>query len=456
DSILLGGSWQTEAGDYSDVLQSVYGCDSTVVTNLIVNPVFVISSVVGICEGDSVEINGNYYYAAGTYTDILATTLGCDSIVVSDVIVNPVFQVTNDVQICTGQTYFAGGAYQTASGIYADVYPSVLGCDSVISTNLTVTDSIINIIDIAICEGDSVFAQGAYQFTAGTYYDFLTAQGGCDSTVVTNLIVNPVYVISSAVEICDGDSVYLGGSWQTTSGDYTDVLTSQTGCDSTIVTSLTINTVPVISSEAEICLGENYTLPDGTVIDSAGIYTSTLSTILGCDSIIVTTLTVNDYPVVELGADDSLCFDTNDSLVLDAGLTGSSYLWTGGYTSQTLTVGAQNLGLGTHVIYVTVSNGDCETVDSVIMVVDICDAIAQVNNETVISIFPNPVSDKVYVKGEGITRITVYDMLGQVLLVNETTYETNSIPMNRLSDGHYLLKVETVKGIINKVITLKR
>ena len=47
-----------------------------------------------------------------------------------------------------------------------------------------------------ICSNDSIFLQGNYQTTAGTYYDTLTSVNGCDSVIVTTLIVNPLPVVS--------------------------------------------------------------------------------------------------------------------------------------------------------------------------------------------------------------------------------------------------------------------
>ena len=54
----------------------------------------------------------------------------------------------------------------------------------------------------------------AYQFTTGLYEDTLIAQGGCDSIIVTALNVNPTHQIYDTLELCFGDSILIGGGYQ--------------------------------------------------------------------------------------------------------------------------------------------------------------------------------------------------------------------------------------------------
>ena len=50
-----------------------------------------------------------------------------------------------------------------------------------------------------ICTNDSIFLQGAYQFSPGTYVDTLNSVAGCDSIVTTYLVVdNTLYVNDTA------------------------------------------------------------------------------------------------------------------------------------------------------------------------------------------------------------------------------------------------------------------
>jgi len=61
----------------------------------------------------------------------------------------------------------------------------------------------------------------------------------CDSTTTT-IFFNPVYNTTESVTINTGDSLFLMNEWQTESGSYVDNFTTIAGCDSTVITNLTV------------------------------------------------------------------------------------------------------------------------------------------------------------------------------------------------------------------------
>lgn len=80
DSILFGGIYRDSANFYSDTLNSTLGCDSIIVLNLFVNPVSYSQDSIILCLGDSLLINGNWYFSTGVVSDTLLNINGCDSI----------------------------------------------------------------------------------------------------------------------------------------------------------------------------------------------------------------------------------------------------------------------------------------------------------------------------------------------------------------------------------------
>ena len=47
----------------------------------------------------------------------------------------------------------------------------------------------------------------------------LTASNvGCDSVIITELIILPTYTTNVQASICDGDSFFVGGAYQTIAG----------------------------------------------------------------------------------------------------------------------------------------------------------------------------------------------------------------------------------------------
>ncbi len=63
------------------LIASTSGCDTTVSVNLSFAPIFEIDITDSIQMGESVVIGSSIYTASGTYTDVLTSSMGCDSIV---------------------------------------------------------------------------------------------------------------------------------------------------------------------------------------------------------------------------------------------------------------------------------------------------------------------------------------------------------------------------------------
>ncbi|MFB6305459.1 MAG: LamG-like jellyroll fold domain-containing protein, partial [Flavobacteriales bacterium] len=212
--------------------------------------------------------------------------------------------------------------------------------------------------DTAICQNDSIYLQGSYQTTAGTYYDTLTASNGCDSIVVTKLSTYPTYNTTVNDSICNGDSILLGGSYQTTAGTYYD----------------------------------------------------TLSTVNGCDSVITTNLTVNPLPTVSLGNDTIICDGT--TITLDAGAGFSTYLWSDNSTGQTLSVSDSN----DYYVEVTDTNG-CSNTDTITVSTTVCSGIgAKQLNPNTIELYPNPTDGKFTITSQKQVDILVFTSKGERIL----------------------------------------
>ena len=144
-----------------------------------------------ICQGESISIGTNTYTSSGLYIDTMMSVSGCDSLVYTNLTVNPVATYQNNQTVCLGETYSIGNNTYSVSGTYIDTFQTSFGCDSLVYTNLNVNQisggSSIN--NTTICLGD-FFMVGPNMYTSsGTYYDTLIGSNGCDSTVITNLTV---------------------------------------------------------------------------------------------------------------------------------------------------------------------------------------------------------------------------------------------------------------------------
>ncbi len=160
---------------------------------------------------------------------------------------------------------------------------------------------------------------------------------------------------------------------------------------------------------------------------------------------------VSAYPVVNLGADTSMCGD--GIIVLNAGNPGGTYLWSTGDTLHSIQIDSSSLfsGYGTREIEVSVTNQNlCTSVDEVSINLVNCTMIEEVGALEVL-VHPNPSTGQFIVSFPTASGkkylLHVYDMHGQV--VYEQWYssfgetDTHKIPvkLENANAGNYILTV---------------
>ena len=288
----------SEAGTYTQNLQTINGCDSVVTLTLTVNPVENTNLSAAICEGSAYTENGFNASEAGTYTQNLQTVNGCDSIVTLTLAVNSVASTTLSAAICEGTAYTENGFNVSEAGSYTQNLQTVNGCDSIVTLTLTVNPVANTNLSAAICEGSAYTENGFNVSEAGTYTQTLQTVNGCDSIVTLTLTVNPVESTNLTAAICEGSTYTENGFNVSEAGTYTQNLQTVNGCDSIVTLNLTVNPVANTNLTAAICEGEIY-YENGFMASREGTHTQILQTENGCDSVVTLNLTV--YPAYQMG-----------------------------------------------------------------------------------------------------------------------------------------------------------
>ncbi|MDV7394798.1 hypothetical protein RZS08_25660, partial [Arthrospira platensis SPKY1] len=103
------------------------------------------------------------------------------------------------------------------------------------------------------------------QGATGIYFDFFNAFNGCDSTIITYLTVYPDSYFAFSAAVCQGGSVTVGNTSYNTTGVHTTTLTNWRGCDSIVVLNLTVlNPQANIQSSGDITCNNPIVNLDGT------------------------------------------------------------------------------------------------------------------------------------------------------------------------------------------------
>ncbi|MCX6231347.1 MAG: gliding motility-associated C-terminal domain-containing protein [Bacteroidetes bacterium] len=310
-----------------------------------------------ICQGSMFPVGIHLYSSAGIYHDTLLSNIGCDSIITCNLTVNPTKFTTLNQAICQGEVFSVGIHNYSNTGIYKDTIVSYSGCDSIITTHLTVNPKKQLTINPSICQGKS-FVVGLHNYTsAGTYRDTLLTSFGCDSIVIINLSVNPNKQTSTNPVICQGEVFNIGTHTYTAAGTYIDTLLTFSGCDSIVTTNLTVKSTSQINLYPVLCQGEIFYINNHSY-SSTGIYSDTLINFTGCDSIIYTHLTIKPLPIVNLGYDGEICEWETIELRINPGYT--SYLWQDGSTNNNFVVTKPGI------YWIIVNNNNCIASDTII------------------------------------------------------------------------------------------
>lgn len=146
--LFTGAMWTWFAGPIDvDPDTSIYEVEETYI-----DPIYVAKwkqcnagySTINESACENYTWNNQTYFESGSYTKSFTTSTGCDSIArLNLIILNK--SVSQNIQICSGETFNIGSQTLNQSGIYQTVFPASNGCDSLVTTHLTVDSLVVQI-----------------------------------------------------------------------------------------------------------------------------------------------------------------------------------------------------------------------------------------------------------------------------------------------------------------------
>ena len=332
-------------GRYVDTLVAASGCDSIVVLDLRVADTAATVIDVTLCEGERYFFGDSVLTAGGSYRRVDTSSLGCDSVVVANVTMNPRHDVEIREQLCAGEVYTNGGYSVTEPGRWPLQFYTADGCDSTVNVTLSFRPTFHDTVEASVCRGEGYALLDTVIFDAGTYrrlgssrfgcdslVDLTLTQAeptearidetlcfgesltvgdrdyfetaldtitlvnaaGCDSTIYLDLRVRPTADFDTTAIVCHDDEFVAGGRAYDETGVYRDTSVTAAGCDSVFTLYLTAIPEKRDTLEESICQGDTLALPDGTAYAEAGEYTIVYPTASGCDSTLVLRLAVRD------------------------------------------------------------------------------------------------------------------------------------------------------------------
>ena len=237
------------------------------------NSVIPVDIIVEADPGSAVtydDVSGTYsftdwpLFSTGyTITDVISSLPACIEITDPTQFIEmyPLYISSTSVSLCDGDSIWLGNGWKSEAGVYENLFESIHGCDSIITTTIDILPAVTILYQATTCDSSE----------AGVYYQYLENLSGCDTVVQTTISLLPL------------DTTYLFATTCVSSqaGVSQNAPIGTDGCDSLVITTTTY--IPPADTTYQF----------GTTCDSAqtGVLQYALTGVDGCDSLVITTVT---------------------------------------------------------------------------------------------------------------------------------------------------------------------
>lgn len=232
---------------------------------------------------------------------------------------------TTRTTICSNQLpYLWNGISCLTAGYYTATVQDENGNNVHQVLQLQVNNVGSSITNAAVCDNQLPYYWNGNNYNnSGTYSVTLNSANGCDSVPILSLTINHVTGSTTSRSVCNSELPYLwNGHSYNNSGIYSLTLTSSAGCDSIAKLNLYVRPVSTSLTSVEVCSNRLPFNWNGNSYNTAGTYVAHLTGANGCDSAAILKLSVR--PVATSFTQMNVCsnqfpFQWNNRTITAAG-----------------------------------------------------------------------------------------------------------------------------------------
>jgi hypothetical protein len=383
-------------------------------------------------------IDGSTYYSDTTLIAAYPNTQGCDS---SKVIILDITASDSVAQLiaCDSLTWINGITYTSSNNTAFTSYTNSFGCSGNITLDLTILNTTASTDVQSVCDS-LIWLDGiTYTSSNNTATHIFTTAAGCDSLVSLNLTITNSSSFTDVISACDSYTWIDGNTYNANNNTATYTLTNTAGCDSNITLDLTINSSTTATDVITAC--DTYTWINGTTYTSNNnSATHTLTNSTGCDSVVTLDLT---FIIVNITVN-------KQDLSLMASATNASYQWLDCANNYAIISGETSVAFNVTVsgeYAVEVTQNGCTDTSICYLFTNV--GVNDIHVSEDIKVYPNPTSNYITIDLQKVTaskaRVVIVDFAGQTIFQEKITKGqtpwTKQIDLSAFASGVYFVKV---------------
>lgn len=339
-----------------------------------------------ICEGDSVLFHNNYYKTASIYQDTIIGSLDVDTVYWLNLTTLQTYDANISESVCS--FFIFGNDTLRESDVYSKSFQSTIGCDSLVTLDLT-------ILELAELEPDTV-------------------------------------------EICAESYTWYEKEY-TSSGDYTFEVENNEGCKSIATLHLNLNLVIGEITTIDTCASQiNY---HGELLNESRFHEITIQSSGGCDSLARFNLNLNQ--------NERITLERNEKGLIAPNRPEFSYTWRECHTERPVS-GETNFSFSPKIdgeYFVEISDGVCTYYSQCYG----ADAVLTVETEPSKALYPNPTNGNITLSltnAQQVKRVEAVDVSGKAIPIEFEILSNNELELQtqELARGVYLIKVNQGTG----------
>ena len=221
-------------------LKNGAGCDSIVTLNLTVNYSNTGTDVQSACDSYKWIDGKTYTSNNSTAQHTVQNATGCDSVVTLNLTMNYSSSGVDKQTACDTYKWIDGRTYTVSNNTATHTLTNATGCDSVVTLNLTINRYSTGVDKQTAC-GPYTWIDGkTYTASNTTATHALKNTLGCDSIVTLNLTMYAPNTGTDKQIACETFTWIDGKTYTTSTNSPTHTLTNANGCDSVVTLDLTI------------------------------------------------------------------------------------------------------------------------------------------------------------------------------------------------------------------------